>query len=185
MPLRKIDESSVEFIFDSDRLYVPEEDDGFREHKRFQHVTVCDFICIGLPNENELEKLLIAEVKTDAPKAPEAVERFGKKIASKFNDSLLTYVGAWANRHNTKDTKMLPLFRTPDALKREMTFALIITSPKYKDRWLVDLERELRNYYKHLEIAFSMRKTKILTLSLAQKELTSEYGFEAKRKPTK
>ncbi|HFC12719.1 MAG TPA: hypothetical protein ENJ56_07735 [Anaerolineae bacterium] len=158
MPDVTIIESNLEFVFDADRVFLPEREDFY---KKFQGVKICDMIYL-----RQDDRLLIMEVKSSSP---QNLQAYVKEIRQKFNDSLLIYAATWAKRSNTQTNSLPELLQTADALQRKIQLVLIVKN--LQRAHLPPLQNKLRKECKSLTSLFSLEQTLVFNVAYASQKL--------------
>ncbi|HEY88186.1 MAG TPA: hypothetical protein G4N98_00435 [Thermoflexia bacterium] len=161
---KEFEESGLIFTFREEEVFTPEREDFYRGHKGLNTygVSICDFICL----RNAGEELLFIKVKSSAPRKP---DEYVAAIRKKFRDSILVYVAAVANRHNTQATNLPAPLKSLTILTHPIRLVLIIRD--IKREWLGPLRDSLRKECGPISKIFSLDETQVYNQDLASSKL--------------
>ena len=161
MPVEIITESGLDFHFEQERLFRPEAENFYQRLASKYSIKICDMIYLS--NNGEL---WFMEVKSSAPREP---GNFVQDIHKKFLDSLLIYVGAYADRKNTSADYLPPVLQNPAILSGKIRLILIVKD--YPEDKLVSLQDSLYKECRAFEKLFSLEKTVVYNQDKARRFL--------------
>lgn len=168
------EESGAIFKFERGNVYLPEEEDFFKKindrlSKSSLGAKTCDFIVY----QESYDELHFIEVKSDAPNPQneEDFSKFSESLKTKFDDSLLTFLGAHFERENTIAQNLPSLFKGKGIAKGKFRLIVLITSPNYKREWLGSLKATLQAKFRKSETLFSLEETQAYNIDLANRIL--------------
>ncbi len=159
---KKFEESGMVFLFDDQKLFLPEKETAV---KNIQHVKACDFIC--LYKRKRRHELCFIEAKSTAPYETESLQNYLQQVHDQFCHGLLFYMSLLLDRQSFTSPNIPPAMKRLKLLEDGILLVLIVR--RHKKEWLQNLQEALRNKLKGITNAFAVQDVMVVNKQIAIK----------------
>lgn len=157
-----IDESGMNFQYDLDDVFLPEQSPTYKSLAKHNSIKSCDFIWYYR------QKLLFIEVKTTAPNNEEDLTSYIQDVHIKLVHTLLMFLGIIYGRPFEERT-ILPSNFSIINIKNIKIVPMLIVQHHQKD-WIASLSDKIRKSIKGTKKAYCMEDIIVLNEDGARKQ---------------